>query len=303
MFMYSTQTTLKWKTFAALAVFTGLPCNAALAEPFIGQFELKTLSTEPGAIELQSQNAWAWDQPTRRVAQGDEGELVFDENSVFRERYALEVEIGLTERVKMRVGIEGENERVDEPTSLATADDFAGLEVGEIGAEVIGVLLRREGDGVGLGFVAELEGPFDQEEPNHLTLGTIFEYQAGRWFLAAVPMVVRAFGGETEAGDTRDEKWDFAYAVQLQRTITERWSIALEGYGTVERIGSAGHPSEAAEVFGDSTQHRLGPVAYFSHEWGEHTEARELTIGLGLLEGLTSDTADHTLKFSIELDF
>ena len=29
----------------------------------------------------------------------------------------------------------------------------------------------------------------------------------------------------------------------------------------------------------------------------------ELTIGIGLLEGLSSETADHTLKLSIELDF
>lgn len=291
-----------YETLAALIISTGFLIASAHAEPFIGQFELKTLTTEPGAIELQSQNAWAFGQPTRRTAQLNDEE-VFDENSVFRERYALEVEIGLSHRFKMRLGIEGENERVDEPSSLARANDFAGLEVGEIGAEIIGVVLSREGDGLGLGLVAELEGPFDQEEANHLTLGTILEYQMGAWLFAAVPMVVRAFGGDTEPGDRRDEKWDFAYAVQVQRTLSEHWSLALEGYGTRERIGNSGHPTQEALLFRDSNQHRLGPVGYFSHEWGDGDDARELTIGVGLLEGLNSRTADHTAKLSIELDF
>ena len=286
---------------ALLLLVTIQPLTEASAGPFIEEFELKTLTTEPGAIELQSQNAWAWDQPSRRTAVNEDGEFIADENSVFRERYALEVEVGLAERLKMRVGIEGENERVDDPTSAANADDFAGLEVNEIGAEVIAVLLERPAEGFGLGLVAEIEGPFDQEEPNHLTLGTILEYQVGAWLFAAVPMAVRAFGGETEPGEPRDEKWDFAYAVQLQRTLNQQWTIALEGYGTVERIGSSGHRSEASEMFGDAEQHRLGPVAYFSHEWGD--DPMELTIGIGLLEGLSSETADHTLKLSIDLDF
>ena len=287
----------------AVSAVATLLCARTDAEPFIGQFELKTLTTEPGAIELQSQNAWAWDQPTRRVTTNEEGELLADENSAFRERYALEAEIGLTPRLKMRVGIEGEKEWVDDPTSLSQADEFAGLDIGEAGAEMIAVLLEREGDGLGLGLVAEVEGPFDQEEPNHLTIGTIFEYQVGAWLFAAVPMAVRAFGGDTEPGDARDEKWDFAYAAQLQRTINQQLSIALEGYGTVERIGSSGQPSEAALAFGDAEQHRVGPVAYFSHEWGAGEEVKELTIGLGWLKGLTSDTADHTAKLSIEFDF
>lgn len=289
--------------FVAIYVVATLVCVRAQAEPFIGQFELKTLTTEPGAIELQSQNAWAWDQPTRRVTTNEEGELLVDENSAFRERYALEAEIGLAPRLKMRVGIEGENEWVDDPASPSQAGEFAGLDIGEAGAEVIAVLLEREADGFGLGMVAEVEGPFDQEEPNHLTLGTIFEYQTGAWLFAAVPMAVRAFGGDTEPGEVRDEKWDFAYAVQLQRKISEQLSIALEGYGTVERIGNSGHPSEAAQTFGDAQQHRLGPVTYFSHEWGAGEETKELTIGLGWLKGLTSETADHTAKLSIEFDF
>lgn len=297
-----------------------LPMLSVHAEPFIGQFELKTLESAPGSFEFQSQNAWAWDQPARRIDTDTGDEPLLDENALFRERYALELEIGLTHSLKMRVGIEGENERVDDPEDLAQANDFEGLSVGEIGAEIVAILAQREGDGFGIGVVAEVEGPFDQEEPNHLTLGPIMEYQSGRWLLAAVPMLVRSFGGDREENESRDEKWDFAYAAQLMHTFSDRWKLALEGYGTVERIGSTGTRSEAAERFGDSNQHRLGPVLYFSHEFGTHndrsarsessiasgeeeSEGTTLTIGLGLLEGLTSDTADHTLKLSIEADF
>ena len=35
----------------------------------------------------------------------------------------------------------------------------------------------------------------------------------------------------------------------------------------------------------------------------DQEESTTLTIGLGVLEGLNSETADHTLKLSIEVDF
>lgn len=291
--------------------------GSAHAEPFIGQFELKTLESAPGYFEFQSQNAWAWGQPPRKIENGPADELVFDENALFKERYALEIEMGFTDFLKMRLGIEAENERVDEPGSPAQANDFEGLSVNEIGAEIVAVLIRPEDKGFGLGAVVEIEGPFDQEEPNHLTIGPIMEYETGEWLIAAVPMFVRAFGGDKEEGEPRDDKWDFAYAAQIMRTLSERWSIALEGYGTLERLGNSGNPSFGSSYYGDSDQHRLGPVVYFSHYLSgggaqsssnglaqrEEEEGTTLTIGLGLLQGLNSETADHTLKLSIEVDF
>lgn len=280
----------------------------AHAEAFIGQFELKTLDSEAGSYEFQSQNAWAWDQPDRRV-ESDDDELLFDENALFKERYALEIEIGLSERYKMRVGIEGERERIDDPDSIEDANRFGSLRTLEVGAELIRILIPREADGFGLGAVVELEGPIDQEEANHLSIGPIFEYQMGEWFAAAVPMVVYAFGGDTEEGERVDTKWDFAYAAQLKRTLSPSWSASLEAYGTIERLGNSGNPSEAARRFGDFDQHRAGLIVYYEHEFesarstspGE--DAPELRIGFGLLEGLNSNTADHTLKVSLEVDF
>lgn len=290
----------------------------AAAEPFIGQFELKTLENAPGRYEFQSQNAWSWGQPSRQIASGPDG-IEFDENAVVRQRHALELEMGLTHRVKMRVGVEFERERLEEPTTIEEADDFGNLRLTEVGAEIIAVIASREGDGGGLGLVAELEGPIDQEESNNLTLGPILEFQSGRWFAAAVPMFVYAFGGDTDEGEQTDDKWDFAYAAQVAYTFSDTWALTLEGYGTVNRLGSSGHPSGSAELFGDFDQHRAGPVLYYSVGLGGSRDAEQLrsrsalapggeegptlTVGLGLLEGLNRDTPDHTLKLSIEVDF
>jgi hypothetical protein len=143
--------------------------------------------------------------------------------------------------------------------------------------------------------VAELEKPVGDKEATHLTLGPIVEFQSGDWFASAVPMLVRAFGGDAPDGSEADDKWDLAYAAQLMHRFSARWSLAIEGYGTVERLGETGHRSQAAQLFGDFDQHRAGCVLYWTHA--------SVTVGVGLLEGLNANTPDHTLKLSVEVDF
>ena len=297
-------------------------CAPANGEPSIGQFELKTLESEPGSYEFQSQNAWSWGHPSRQIAMTGPDEFVVDENAVVRERYAIELEMGLTDFLKMRIGVEFEQERLDDPDSIAQANRFDGLKLDEFGAELIAILVPRMGDGPGFGLVAELEGPVNQEEPNSLVLGSIIEFQSGRWRAAAIPMVVHAFGGDAEDGERIDDKWDFAYAAQLMYGFAESWSLAFEGYGTVERLGNSGRRSESAQIFGDFNQHRAGAILYrtyellgsrrsgpsalgsaFLSETGTEDEGVTLTVGFGLLEGLNANTPDHTLKLSIEVDF
>jgi len=271
------------------------PSGAAVAEPFINQFELKTLESHPGRFEFQSQNAWSWGHPARRIEGDAANGFLVDENSIIRERYALEIEAGFTQLLKARVGVELERELLDTPATAAQANDFGELELSDVGAELIAILIPREEDGAGVGVVAELEGPVDQEDPNHLTLGAIVEYRSGPWFAAAVPMLVRAFGGDTDERSKRDNKWDFSYALQLEYEFSAHWSLAAEGYGTVDRLGESGQRSEAAQRFGDFDQHRAGPVLYYTHA--------SVAIGVGLLEGLNDNTPDHTLKLSIEIQF
>ena len=110
-------TTLSAITFGCVPV-------SATAEPVIGQFELKTLESAPGAFEFQSQNAWSWGQPSRQIESDDPGGIEVDENAVIRARYALELEMGFTNFLKMRVGIEFEQERLDDPATIEQANDF-----------------------------------------------------------------------------------------------------------------------------------------------------------------------------------
>ena len=263
------------------------------AEPVIGQFELKTLESEPGAFEFQSQNAWSSGHPARQVASDDTGELVFDENAVVRQRHALELEAGLTSLLKMRVGIEFEKERFEEPQTLEQANGFDDLQLTEFGAELIAILVPRDQEGGSLGVVMEFERPLDDEEPDVLVVGSILEFLSGRWFAAAIPMAVRTFG-------QGDNKWDFGYAAQLAYSFSQSWSLALEGFGTVERLADSGHPSPSAQLFGDFDQHRAGAVLY--HVAGLQGDM-SLNVGIGLLAGLNRHTPDRTLKLSIEVDF
>jgi hypothetical protein len=291
------------------------------AEPFVGQFELKTLESGPDYLEFQSQNAYSWGQPIRRSALTDDNELAFDENSVTRLRNALEIEKGWTRYFKTRIGIEFEQERFDEPESLATANSFDEWKLTEVGGEAIAIFIPRNGDGFGLGAVVEVEFPTASEESNTVIIGPILELASGPWLFAAVPTLVHDFGGEGEDGGPVDDKWDFAYAAQLAYTVSERLTLALEAYGTIHRLGDSGFVSEEAALFGDFDQHRIGPIAYFSWELGGGGEAgsgeaagisegddgddegSEVTLGIGALAGLNANTPDGTLKLSLEVDF
>ena len=306
---------------AATAVVMQLTCGLAFAEgPFIGQFELKTLESEAGYLEFQSQNAYAWGHTRRAVTSagppaGDD--YLYDENSVTRMRNALEMEMGLSRHLKGRIGVEFEDERVDDPTAPFEANDFAGLKLTEIGGEVIAIFIPRDGDGFGLGAVVEFENPIlsAADEPKKLIMGPIFELAQGPWSASLIPMAVHFFGGEPEEGEPHDNKWDFSYAAQIKYAYSEHWELALEAYGTIDRIGNTGHPTEAGVAIGDFDQHRIGPILYHTialdpetaagHKSGgeKEEEGSELTIGLGLLAGLNENTPDGTLKLSVEVDF
>ncbi len=284
------------------------------AGPSIGQFELKTLESAPGYLEFQSQNAWTFGQPHRQSTVVD-GEEIYDDNAVIRQREALEMEMGFTRYLKMRIGIEFEEERIDDPASPSEANSFAALKLDEIGTELIAVIIPRDGDGFGLGTVVEFERPLESGEQMSLIMGPILEYAAGPWFVAAIPLLVHNFGGEPDDDGIKDDKWDFAYAAKVAYEFTETWTLAIEAYGTVERIGDTGTRGEAALAFGDHDQHRLGPILYYTYDFGRslrpdprrdsngEIESSELSVGFGLLAGLNDNTPDATLKLSVEVDF
>jgi len=302
---------------AAMALCGGLAAifgsTSVSAGPAIGQFELKTLDSEPGEIEFQSQNAYMFGNPKRKTVVGPGGEIEADDNSLARQRNALELEFGITRYLKTRIGIEYEKERREEPGTLRQADGYEDLKLDEYGAEVIGVLIPRHGDGIGLGVVVEYEVPAERGSAQSLITGPILEWAHGPWTLTVIPTLVHFLGGERNEAGQKDEKIDFAYANQIKYRYSEHLDLALESYGTIDRIGGRGGKSDEAALFGDFDQHRIGPVMYwnFTPEFAaaykkdddKDDDEQMVSLGIGALFGLNDNTPTTTLKLSMEVYF
>lgn len=295
----------------------------ANAEPAVGQFEVKDLEAEPGRVEFQSQNAHSFGQPQRQSRfDPSAGERVYDDNSVTHQRHALELEASLTRYLRMRIGVEFEKERVDDPIDPGSANDFQALRFEEVALEGVLILVPvPEEGGVGFGLLAEFEAPTFSEDLNSIVFGPIVQATSGDWNFVANLTLVHSFGsGGAEALEEgeRDRKWDLAYAVQLARTIDPHWTLALEAYGTIDRLGNTGTPGAPREFFGDHDLHRAGPIFYYQYEAdrglaaseveaGEGSEGEKegtvVSIGTGVLFGLNDNTPDATLKWSVEVEF
>lgn len=300
----------RWTAPQVIGLFVSfsffLHLGSALAGPAVGQFEIKTLTVEPGEIEFQSQNAYAIGVPDRLTASDSAGGFLADDNSIARWRNALELEYGFTKFLKARIGIEYESERFDDPETFGEAQSFAELKLDEYAAEVIWVVIPRDGDGFALGLLAEYEHPAERGGARTLISGPIFEYVTGPWNLSFSPLITTFFGGERNDDGEQDEKLDFAYAARVMYDWSDQLALAIEAYGTVDRIGNTGARSEEAEVFGDFDQHRIGPVIYWTIDVprgsGSEDEV-EVSLGTGMLFGLTSATPDASLKLSLEISY
>jgi hypothetical protein len=291
----------------------GLPAGAG-AGPAIGQFEVKTLDSEPGEIEFQSQNAYALGVPRRKTVL-ENGELEGDDNSQARDRNALELEFGITHSLKTRIGIEYEAERREEFTTLREADGFQDLKLDEYAAEVIWIPIPRKGDGIGLGFVVEYEVPAESGEAKTLIAGPIFEWASGPWQLTLIPTLVQFLGGERNDAGQRDEKIDFAYANHLKYHWSDSIDFALETYGTIERVGGRGRAKRRGRVVrrfrpashwpGGLLELRSGLGAPRMHLKATTTATMKspVSLGVGALFGLNSNTPATTLKLSLEVFF
>lgn len=279
----------------------------AVAGPALDQYEIKDLNSVPGAIEFQSQNDFSSGNPRRRV-QADGAGVIADTNSVTRQREGLEVEIGLTSFVKLRLGVEFEQGRIDDPRSFSDARRMGPLEFDGYGAETIWTFVPRKGDGVGAGVLVQWDQSAHAEEASTLTIGPIIEWQQGAWSATLNPTVIQYFGGALED----KHKVDFGYAARVMYRASKEYALALESYGGVERI-SGDNIGEAERLFGKFNQYRLGPVFYWTFGDDDDTDETskkvkgerdvETTLGTGLLLGLNKDTPATTLKLSLDIDY
>ena len=303
------------------------------AGPGVNQFEVKDLESDPGELQFQSQNAISFGQPKRQVRETAPGVFAFDDNTIARERYALEMQMGLTTWFRMRLGIEFEKERTEEPGSLARANAFDNLSLAGIALEGVAVVVPIKGNGIGLGFLAELDQSVGSGGAHQIYAGPIVQAVYGPWSALANLMIVQHLGSSDVTGETpADRKRDFAYAAQLQYTVSPTWALALEGYGTIDRLGTSGTPPPERALFGDHDQHRLGPIVYYRFDpsgkplagvhkgggksaiksavkddddgkGGDDDKGQLVSIGVGVLFGLNNNTPSETLKLSLEYNF
>ena len=290
---------------AIAALGLTLPARA-IAGPAIGQFEIKSPQSTPGSFEFQSQNAYDVGTP-RRNTRTVGGDLEADHNSLPRQRHALEIEYGITSFLKARIGVEYEKERREDPTTPGAANGFENLKLDEYEAEVIWVVIPRREQGFALGVVVEDEHPAESGGSKKVNYGPLIEWNSGPWRLTVNPMLSQFLGGERNAAGQKDEKVDFTYSARALHRWSDTISLALEAYGTLERVGGKGGRSDDALLFGDFDQHRIGPVLYWSWEpdggmFGPNRES-EVTLGVGTLFGLNDDTPTASLKLSMELTF
>lgn len=300
-----------------------------MAGPAVNQFEMKDLEVEPGQYQFQSQNAFVIGQPKRRF-EVQPGGAVFDDNTVIRQRHALELEAHLTSFFRSRVGIEFEKERLDDPVSPGRGNAYDDLKLTSVAIEGVLVLVPVKGNGIGLGLMTEYDHALSSKEADNWYIGPILQAQYGPWRLTADLLAVR-FLSPVEDG-VRDDKWDFAYATQLRYRHDETWSFAVEAYGTVDRLPGTGHAGEAGLLFGGHDQHRIGPVIYYTHNLGGYLSRKaggvkavaddddkpgkgrgradkddddqpKAILGIGLLAGVTPSTPDLTLKWSLEVEW
>lgn len=266
------------------------------AGPAVNQFEVKNLDVELGQWEFQSQNAHPWRPPARKFVEEEPGDFEYDDNSIVKKRHALEIEFGTTEWMRNRVGVEFEQERLDDPATFASRDDFDSLRLDEIAIEALVVLVTQDKFGLGIGLLAEYQYQLESDEADSIVFGPIFETNFNAWNLVVNPTFVQFFDSEGQ-----DDKLDFAYAAHILYGGIDNWNLGLEFYGTIDRLGNSGKRNEEARLFGDHDLHRLGPIVYYIHSG--YRDEQELALGLGLFFGLNAATPDFTLKWSVEYEF
>jgi hypothetical protein len=311
-----------------IAVLMVVSAGSSLAGPAINQFETKDLESNPGDLQFQSQNAIAFGEPKRQVKATGPGRFAYDDNTIASQRYALEMQMGITSWFRTRLGVEFEKDRLEDPASPGRANAFEDLHLTGVALEGVFVAVPVKKEGVGLGLLTEYDHTL-RGGANQLYIGPIVQAVSGSWTAIANLLFVQHFGAPDRARlQPPDKKQDFAYAAQVLYEVSPKWSVALEGYGTVDRIGGSGPRPAEQSLFGQIDQHRLGPVVYYRFDpsgerpqaqgkragvkalakddddkVGEGEKETSVSIGVGLLFGLNATTPNETLKLSLEYNF
>lgn len=250
--------------FAAALLILIRPSGQARAE-----FEIPEVDAEKGAFEAEYRGAAHGGLP--RADEDDGRELL-------RQSHELELQYGLTDWWMLRL-----TPNVEEP-------DGGNIKLASIGIETQFVLMSRNDGLLGIALMAGY-GPYsffiEDEEVDEFEFGPVVEFAPGRWLFTFNP---RLFD---EIGSTADQEWlGFEYAAQARYSVTNRWGVAVLGFGEIEELVNTG-PFEAQV-------HLFGPSLYvFSAPEAE----REWTLGAGVLFGLTESSSDTALRVTFAVEY
>ena len=107
-----------------------------------------------------------------------------------------------------------------------------------------------------------------------------------RWLFTLNPRLT------DEPGNADHQGLGFEYAAQARYSVTDRWGVAVLGFGEIEELVDA-NPS-------DAQVHVLGPSLYvFSAPDAE----REWNLGAGVLFGLTESSPDAALRVTFAVEY
>ena len=243
------------------------------------EFEVPEVDGEKGGIEMEYRGARHWGLPSA----DEDGEI-----NALRQSHEVEIQYGITDYWMVRVT----------PNFEQPADDE--IDIFTVGIETQVVLVPRKGGSFGLAFMAGY-GPsdwfVDAEEPDEIEFGPVAEFANHKWLLTLNPRLVDQDG---EFAD--QEGLGFEYAAQLQYRFAGHWSMAAMGFGEIEDLSHTG-------PFNAQT-HAIGPSLYWfsdsDDEVGEKKDdvrKAEWSAGLGTLFGLTSATADVTLRATLRMEY
>ncbi len=127
----------------------------------------------------------------------------------------------------------------------------------------------------------------DDGQTNELEFGPVVEVAPGPWLFTVNPRLTRETGSAVE-----QEGLGFEYAAQARFSVTERWGVAVLGFGEIEELAQTG-------PF-DAQYHVLGPSLYV---FSASDAMREWTLGAGVLFGLTDVSPDAALRVTFAVEY
>ncbi len=259
---------LSWGSRAALALIISVHSFPALAE-----FEVPGVDATTGEIELEYRGARHWGPPR---PDPDTGEI-----DALKQSHEVEIEYALTDWWMVRVT----------PNFEQPADDT--IDMFTVGFETQFVLVPRNGGSFGLAFMAGYEPSdwfVDVEDDDEIEFGPVVELANYKWLLTLNPRLAE------------QEELGFEYAAQLQYRFADHWAGAIMAFGEIEDLAHTG-------PFNAQT-HAIGPSLYWFQNGEDEDEANdgglrkaEWSAGLGTLFGMTSETADITLRATLRMEY